>query len=246
MKKIFFLPVLAFLWEACFLPLPVLAQELQAPLPSLGVVEQTKPPLTSPLTVALVYYKLTARAPDFDSWVKQQDAYRNASSFDQPAVMANMVQKLKDAYNLLLLTDPLIVETQALLSPYDAKNQGFFIQNFKPSTFFPATYAGQSYAIVPQDIMDKQWLKVDDPEVVAAIEKAAAGNGRLLTLILFLIPRYADAKSPAFIDGENYWLMAADVKKMMLYQPGSNTMLWQSTAPGLSDKTRQNLLNLYQ
>ena len=83
-------------------------------------------------------------------------------------------------------------------------------------------------------------------EVVAAIEKAAAGNGRLLTLILFLIPRYADAKSPAFIDGENYWLMAADVKKMMLYQPGSNTMLWQSTAPGLSDKTRQNLLNLYQ
>ena len=109
MKKIFFLPVLAFLWEACFLPLPVLAQELQAPLPSLGVVEQTKPPLTSPLTVALVYYKLTARAPDFDSWVKQQDAYRNASSFDQPAVMANMVQKLKDAYNLLLLTDPLIV-----------------------------------------------------------------------------------------------------------------------------------------
>lgn len=246
MKKIFFLPLVIFAWGIC---LPVTAAVAQdntwGSIPTLNNVQQPKPVLTSPLTVALTYYKLTARAPDFQSWVKQQDSYKNANAFDQPAIMDNTVQKMKDTYNAILLTEPLIVETQVQLSLYDAHNQGFFVENFKESTFFPASYAGQSYAIVPQDIVDKKWLKVDDPGTAAAIAKAAAANNQMLTMVLSLTPRYADT-SAAVIGGENYWPIAVDVKNMMLYQPGSDILLWQSNGPAGVDKTRQYLLNLYQ
>jgi len=249
MKRIIFLPVLVLVCCISFLaPKRVAAQDV--PDAAAAAEAETggggKPVLTSPFTIAMAYYKLTARAPDFEAWVKQKDAYKNANAFDQPGMIEPMVQKMKEAYNLLQLTDPLLVETQVTLSAYDAKNQGFFVESFKPSTFFPATYAGQSYAIVPQDIMDKQFLKVDDAETAAAVEKAAAGNGRGLTMILQLIPRYADAKSPAVIDDESYWPIAADVKEMMLYPPNSDTMLWHSSDGSTLDKNHQNILNLYQ
>jgi len=246
MKKIIFLQVLAFVWGICFLATMAAAQDAPISIPPLAV-QSAKPALTSPFTIALTYYKLAARAPDFESWVKQKDSYKNANRFDQPAMMSAMVQQMKDAYNNLLLTEPLIVQTQVTLSPYDAKNQGFFVESFKSSTFFPASYAGESYAIVPEDITDKQWLKVDDPDVAAATEKAAAGNNHLLTMVIYLTPRYADTKSPAVIDGENYWPIAADVKQMMLYPAAdSNTVLWQSTDANKLDKLHQSILNLYQ
>lgn len=256
MKKILFLPILAL---TCFITLSAAAEEIQVPMssnpiiaapaaappPTLGVVQQPKPALTPPLTVALTYYKLTGRLPDFDSWVKQQDSYKNANAFDQGSMVAPKVQKLKDAYSLILLTDPLVMETQVALSEYDKKNQGYSIESFKPSTFFPAVYNGVSYAIVPVNIADKQWIKVDDPEIVAGIEKAA-GTERLLSMIIYLVPKYGDANSPASIDGENYWPMVAEIKKMMLYAPNSDTLLWQSSDVAVTDKTRQKIMNLYQ
>jgi len=256
MKKILFLPILA---VTCFMALSATAEEIQVPpsaspiiaapafaAPTLGAVQQAKPAQTSPFTIALTYYKLTGRVPDFESWVKQEDAYKNANAFTQNSMVAPMVQKLKDAYGLILLSDPVIVETQVALSEYDKKNLGYSVESFKASTFFPATYGGQSYAIVPINIADKQWLKVDDPEAAAAIEKAAGANDRLLTMIIYLTPKYADANSPASIDGENYWPMVADIQKIMLYAPNSDTLLWQSTDVTATDKTREKIMKLYQ
>ena len=95
--------------------------------------------------------------------------------------------------------------------------------------------------------MDKQWLKVEDPAVAASIEEAAhSGGDRLLTMILMLTPRYADAASPANIDGENYWPIAVDVKRMMLYPLNGDTLLWQTFDANAHDEKHQNILNLYQ
>jgi hypothetical protein len=243
MKKSLFISVTTLVLGAC-LPVAAVAQQWE-PVPVLKEAATQKPPLASPLTIALAYYKLTARAPNFESWVRQQDAYKNANSFDKPVVEANMVQKLKDAYNALLLTEPLPMEIQAQLSAYDMRNKGFFIENFKASTFFPSSYAGESYAVVPQNITDKKWLGVEDLRVAATIEKAAAANNRLLTMVMFLVPRYADASSPAVIDGVNYWPIAADVKKMMLFQPGDDSPLWLD-GPEAINKTHQSILNLYR
>jgi hypothetical protein len=250
MKKIIFLAVLIGVWCAGFLPAGTAsAQDALSPdavaAATAEGVQSTRPPATSPATIAMIFYKLTARAPDFESWVKQKDFYKNASPFEQPNIMTEQVQKMKDSYNLIMLTEPIVVETQVKLAPYDETNQGFFVESFKSSTFFPVTYAGESYAIVPQGITDKQWLKMDDPTIAKSID-AAAGNDRLLTMVLRLTPRFADAKSPAAIDGENYWPIAADIKSMMIYPLNKDTLLWQSDNADTKDKNHQGILNLYQ
>jgi len=213
------------------------------------VHRDTRPAATTPYTIALAFYKLSQQAPDLEAWVKQKDSYKNANPFDQPGMITDMVQKMKDDYNALALTEPLVVETQVTLSPYDATNLGFFIESFKGSTFFPSQYAGQSYAIVPQDIADKQWLKVDDPDTAKAISAAANSNNHVLSMVLMLIPKYADASAAATIDGETYWPIVAEVKKLMLYPPDNSpdrdNMLWQSSADA-TDKNYQSIINLRQ
>lgn len=243
MKKIILTGI--FLCCVCLMPLTgAIAQDDVAQIP-----KDTKPAATSPYTITLAFYKLSRQAPDFESWVKQKDSYKNANPFDQPGMLADMVQKMKDDYNALALTEPLVVETQVTLAPYDAKNQGFFVESFKGSTFFPSQYAGQSYAIVPQDITDKQWLKMDDPDTAKAIDAAANGNNHVLSMVLMLIPKYADATAAATIDGESYWPIVAEVKKMMLYPPDNSpdkdNLLWQSGADA-ADKNYQSIINLRQ
>ena len=77
MKKMIFLPVLAFVLAICFQMMPAGAQDMQSslpaldPLPTLVGVQSPKPAQSSPFTIALTYYKLTARLPDFEAWVKQ-------------------------------------------------------------------------------------------------------------------------------------------------------------------------------
>ena len=245
MKKIIFFRVLMFVCGVCFLATIASAQES----PDTEIeTPATKPTVSTPGTIALAFYKLTRQAPDFESWAQQTQAYKDASPFEQQAVQEAQVEKMKEAYNLLMLTEPLVIETQVKLSPYYPANKGFFVDSFKETTFFPVHYNGRSYAVVPLGIMDKQWLKVDDLAVAKSIEESARSDRRL-TMVLLLTPRYADASAATTIDGETYWPIAVDVKKMMLYPLNSDTLLWQSydtDAKDEKDEKHQNILNLYQ
>ncbi len=65
-------------------------------------------------------------------------------------------------------------------------------------------------------------------------------------MVLMLTPKYADARAPAAIDGENYWPIAVDIKSMMLYPLNKDTLLWQSDNADTHDKNHQDILNLHQ
>ncbi len=247
MKKTFFLPVLTFTWSACLAALVMtpaaFAQEADTQYTASPAHQIVRPAITTPDTVAMIYSKLTRQLPDFDSLARQTQAYKDASDFERSSVQDSEAQKIKEAYRLLTVTEPLVVETQVKLSSYNTSNHGFFVENFKSSTFFPVGSGDKLYAFVPQDIMDKQWLKVDDEAAAKAIATTAANNGGMLSMTLLLMPQYADTSS-ASIDGENYWPIVVDVKKMMLYAP-DGTPLWQPYDASL-DKTHQELLKLYQ
>ena len=248
MMKRFFFQILMFICGAFFLTAaaPLAVAQTQMALISAPESPAAKPALTPPFTIAMIFDKLTKQEPDFESIARQTQAYINSTTFDQSSVLAEQVEKIKGDYNLLTLSEPIIIESQVKLSPYNAANHGFFVENFKLSTFFPVSYNGKSYAVVPQGIMDKQWLKVEDQTVVASIESAAKSSDRLLTMILFLTPQDADGSSPAIIDGESYWPISAGVKKLMLYPLNGDTLLWQSSGTAAEDKNHQNILNLYQ
>jgi hypothetical protein len=208
---------------------------------------ETKIALTPPEDVAMVFYKLSRKEPDLESWARQTEAYKAAAAFDQSVVLEQEVQKLREAYNLLALQEPLVVATPVKISAYSKSGRGFFVENFRTDTFFPFFFGGAGYAVVPQSIMDKQWLKVEDANTVAAIEAAAKESpDHMLRMVLQLSPVSADAASSVNIDGADYWLIAASVKKMTLYPMGDGQVLWQSDDAGVNNTQRQDLLNLYQ
>lgn len=216
-------------------------------LPPVGGAATERPPLTPPDYIAMTFFKLAGQPPDFAAWTQNAPALKNATSFNRDVIQQEAIKRLKESFSLLSTRDPIVMETDVKLSAYDMKNRGFFIQNFKISTFFPAHYLDRSYAVVPQGLVDKQWMSVEDPSVAATIESAARASGRLLKMTVFLIPKYVDAKTPTSIGGEAYWPIVASVQKMVLYAPSSNMILWQSLNGGaIVNETHQGILNLYK
>lgn len=226
-------------------PAPVGAEGFPA-----GQQQELRPQVTPPSNIALLFYKLSGKTPDFEAWARNTEAYQSAASFEKSAVQEQQVQLLKNNYSLLTFQEPLVVEMPVTLSEYSAANKGFLVGNFREDTFFSARYNDQSYAVVPVGIIDKQFLKVPDAAVAQAIKDAGRSEkGKLLTMLLVLSPKYADNASPATLSGESHWLISAEIKKMMLYSAESDVPLWRSeeveTAPP-DEKKRQELLKLRQ
>lgn len=209
--------------------------------------QSSKPELSPPDYVALLFYKMTAQIPDFDSWARQTPEYKNASVFAKMMILEKKIREMKDGYNRLSTVESLIVEMPVRLSEYSVSNHGFFIENFRTDTFFPITYDDQSYAIVPEGIVDKQWLKVSTSEIARNIEAAARNDKeRILMMTLFLSPEYADKITPVSLDGRDYWLILTNVKKMILTPLKTDTLLWQSKSVDFKGERSRRLLNLYR
>ena len=243
MKKIVRLAILVLALSTCFLP----SQRAWAQGSSLYETQSLKQELSSPYYIALLFYKMTAQIPDFDAWARQTPEYKNASIFTRMIILEQKIKEMKNDYNSLSVREYLIVEIPVRMSEYSVSNNGFFIENFSTDTFFPVTYNDKSYAIVPEGIVDKQWLKVSTIAAAKTIDDAAKSDkGRLLMLTLFLSPEYADKITPVSLDGRDYWLILTNVKKMRLTPLKTNTLLWQSGSIGFKDKKSQKLLDLYQ
>jgi len=198
-----------------FLPVQAaMAQGAFNPLDYSMSGKDMKPQPSSPQRIAMIFAKLARKPPDFQAWARNTEAYKNAPDLDKPAVEAQQAEELKNIFSLMTLQEPLVVEMQAKLSKYSASNKGFFVESFKEETFFPARYAGESYAIIPEGIMDKQWLKEPDAGKGKEIEDIAARSGSgTLPLVLTLAPKLADGSTTAILDDVEYWLLAATIEK---------------------------------
>jgi len=241
MKKTVYLGILAAIFCLYALPAPVAAAEEATDYN----LQARKPEPSTPDYVYMIFSKLSGKMPDFEAMAHNTLDYQDASVADRPTVLDQLVVGLKSTYSLLTLQEPFIIEVPVKLSPYSTVNKGFFIENFKEDTFFPVEYNGLSYAIIPQGIMDKQWLRVQDPAVGKTIEDAALNKeGKPLTMQLMLIPKYADSSAPVVMAEQNYWLIAVEIKRMVLYPPASTDQLWSSDDTRAEDAKHLELLNL--
>lgn len=208
-----------------------------------GLAAETRPAPTSPDSVATTFLKLTRQKPDFRAIARQDPAYLTAPDFSRQAIFDRLVREQEEAYKLHMPQEPIVVETAVTLSPYSFKYNGFFIENFKPGLFFPVESAGRCYAIVPQAIEDRQWLNVADLAIAKAID---AASGRSLKMVLLLSPKYADGRTPARLNGKDCWLIATEVRNMMLYAADKSEPLWQASTDTPGKEEYKNLLDLYK
>ncbi len=186
--------------------------------------KSAKPAASTPSEIALTFYKLSGILPDFPLLAKEYKPYQESYGFEKATLFNNRVEQLKNAYSLLTMQEPIVVEYLVTLSNYSDKNKGFFINNFEERTFFKFNHHNKDFAVVPDGIMDWQWLKVSNAKTVAAM----GNSNKELNALIFMSPIYTDSSRPALIQDTNYWLLFAKINKIELYLPDTEKPIWRS------------------
>ncbi|MDE1151363.1 MAG: hypothetical protein PW788_02405 [Micavibrio sp.] len=208
------------------------------------------PDTASSLDIATIYYRLIRQRPDFRSWVPYLPEYKGMSEAERISYLDSKSQDLNYKFNLLTLQEPIAVQFDAVLSPYSDDNEGYIVRNFADETFFSFAFAKNNYAVIPQGLMEHQFLAVQK-SAKAAVESGMNGSNRHILMIIYVQPNYADPSAqPTDIAGKSYRLVSGKVVNIALYSMSTNkktaTVLWEMNTKEYNDKQRDELLNLKQ
>lgn len=208
--------------------------------------EATAPKPTAPGQVALFYYKLAGQQPDFTLWARESDAYLKANAFDKELVAREKASEASRAYQLVTFDDPIVVAVPIKLSTYSRAQQGFFVENFRPDTFYSYHFIDRDYALVPIDLMDYKWLSVESPAQMKRIADTIAISQNTAMLYMQITPNFADKDKPMHIGDKDYWLMSGKIKRLQVYDSHGKKLLWESYGKGEMDTNQKELLDLYK
>lgn len=216
--------------------LPAVAQKL----------EPRAAEMTSAGQIAMIFYRLTEQTPDFEGWAAKAESYINAPPFDKITILQQKTTELKNIFNLISLQEPIVVSMPVRLSLYSQTNHGFFIENFRDDTYFGYSFMGQNYALVPQALMDHQWISIGGTAATLLEKIAASKKNRSLMLYFEITPRFADKTAPLNLDGEDYWLVSGEISNLRIYDPTYGRLVWESNSGTGPAPDIQELLNLKQ
>ncbi len=224
------------------------AQIMDMPAMVMNTVPDTEDGTKTPdITVAMVYYKLSGRAPDYNTWAMQTETYKQAPDLQKSTVLDHEISSLRSVFSLTTLSEPIVVQQQVKLSEYSPKNGGFSIEDFKDDTFFGYSFGGMNYAVVVPDLANYQWQPVDiDPAGV--IDLAAQKTDRYLLATLYIRPTSADTRAALPLGDKNYWLISGELQRLTLSAPGRSKPLLERVIGGstVDAKPNEELLKLYQ
>lgn len=217
----------------------------------LPVVAQTAtsaraPAETSPGYVALLFYRLTGQQPDFDAWAMASDDYSRANGFDKDLVRREKAAEVTRAYHLITYDDPVVVQRPVLLSSYSRSKRGFFVQSFRPDTFFGFDFLGRDYALVPIDLMDFQWVSLETEEDMRRIDAHLRQHEGKAIAYISVVPVSADRERPMPLDGRDYWLLSGRIKRLQLFDATGQHLLWEGVGKEESARHRQQVMDLYR
>ena len=223
---------------------PAAAPVIAAPAPMTS--EIPAPEASSPGYIALLYYRLTGEKPDFEAWAMASDDYIAANSFDKDLVKREKAVEAERAFHLVTFDEPLVMERQVTLSSYSRAKRGFFVEDFRPDTFFSSSFIGRNYAVVPLDLMDFQWVSVDDVKVQRELEDIVRANGGKARIYVYVTPNFADKQTPLKINNKEYWLLSGRVQRLQIYDHRGKRMLWEGFGKNHVEQQQQEVLDLYK
>ncbi|HYD18100.1 MAG TPA: hypothetical protein VEF76_06455 [Patescibacteria group bacterium] len=201
-----------------------------------------RPAATSPLYIAMLYHKLVGDKPDFPGWTRAWTGYQKTDMAERPALLEKRIGEMQNTFDLMTPSEPIIIEAKIRLSGYSPVEKGFLVQGLSEGSFYPYTYMGKRYALIPGGIAKFQWLRA--PASMAEAIMRETGNGHEGLVTLTLISMKADPK-PLDMNGKQYNLLMADISKVELWSKDGKSLVWDSQI-GESDRTRKELLIMRQ
>lgn len=253
MKNIAFIGFCFFLLAASF-TLPASAQPAAADTdeevsaaPPVG--QPGFPKFASDVEIATIYHKITGEPVPFDQWARlSPQCLAEKTQTGRVTCQENREQELRQNYQLLTTTESVPVPfVPAVFSAYSNDNGGYVIKNFTEETYMPFSYAGRNYAVIPQGLMDLQFLPVTGP-AQKDVENALRGAQRKAVVLLYIQPTYADRNAqPVELDGKKYTLISGKVTNIAIYKCRKTqpcTLLWEKGSDASRNAERQDLMNL--
>lgn len=244
MKKlvIFALVSLLFLAPAATLR----AEDLSGTTSDLGSTS-ARPPVASEGEIAMIYWQLARKTPNFDAMAKSTDEFKKAAPFERGQVLAAQSTFMKNIFDNINFSQPTVVRMLVHVSPYSEKNKGFVITDFEDQTYFKYSFAGENYAIVPRGLMDHQFLgPIED---MSFVQKIAASNRAYhqFHLMVYLKPDFADPPNTLTeIDGMRYHIISGQVAHVSLYDVPETQQLWGDNSQEFNKAQQDQLMNLKQ
>lgn len=121
-----------------------------------------------------------------------------------------------------------------------------------PSFYFPFQVAEISVAMIPQEVESFTRVPLTAEQYINLMNRIGmpkhwSGDIDSKLSIEFLMrPVSVDTKKPVRLQGEDMWMMLAEVATMALWTPDKKKIIWEYTAPWYVTNESKALLDLYK
>lgn len=185
---------------------------------------------TSSREIAFIFHKLANRTPEFARAVRESDSYKNAFPTDQEKILAAEERKLAIQFANTYPKKEIIVARSAVeLEVNTITNPGLKVKLPSAqgsSLYFPYSWAGQDFAVIPDQF--DLFLNLPMTQVEASAAASRIGGGAA-TMVVELRPLSADGNRQMTLDGMPQWLLMTKVVAVTFYNQYLETIWsWQS------------------
>jgi hypothetical protein len=244
--KGFFLPFLT--WALLFLSAPAHA------LLDEGMYTESE-------KVGFAFCKIANITPDFSRWGRELELETvrppNADPEDDTRLDRGFHSYLPDE-DLIHIQLPVVLTTvdadrkNAKLARAGIVKIATISVEKQPSFYFPFQIADISIAMIPQEVESFTQVPLTAEQFVNLMNRVGLPknwNGDInskLSVEFQMRPTSVDIKKPVRLQGEDMWMMLAEVVTMSLWTPDHKKIVWEYTAPWYVTETSKELLDLYK
>lgn len=194
--------------------------------------------------IAILYHRMTQREPRYNTWLRYSDEYAKATEFEREKVGGDLIESWQNDYRAMNYKDPVYVEQEVEISPYNQKYQGYLIKGVDKNAIFDFKYANKRYAIIPTKIDSYQWIPASG-QAVDFVEQNLTEDRKAIGLFTVDI-KYADRNRPFELRDRKYWLLMGTARKLELLTPKERTSIWSSDQNLNSLQRQRELLDLFR
>lgn len=218
---------------------------------SRGLPQENYTRPSSPFDVGLMFHKLLGTTPSFDDWIKASNAYKRVPPNYQSTYLTQEAVKWRQKYESLDIDRSAVViraainievaRRPALLSGETTVNTLRLLLPENREIYFPYQIGDQMIAVIPNGLDLYREIPLMDTES-KFIRHNIDPTGSV-TLVLEIVPKMADGKSPITLDGVPQWPLIGEIGFLGLYNDKTEP-LWTYQAANYIMQGQDTLLDL--
>lgn len=209
------------------------------------------------------FHFLSGIKPDFESWVKKTDRYKDARTVEKQQILNDDTYRLQEGYHKYHPDEDLLhIEAPAQVRFRDYNGRPLYNDAGEQRTrHVIITIPGINSGAIPFEV-DKLWVAVvakdydffinlyltekEYQKFINDLDRKTVYHYNFSVVVdIFLRPVDVDMRAPVLIDDQEMWLMLAEIGSFIIWQRNHKKIIWEASAPWFVSDTSRDLLDLY-